>query len=49
VIYPNAFEQKLNFGRIRRLLAELCLSPLGEERVEAMGFSTHFEEVLCWL
>lgn len=49
MIYPNAFEQKLNFGRIRRLLAEHCLSPLGEERVEAMGFSTHFEEVLCWL
>lgn len=49
MIYPNAFEQKLNFGRIRRLLVEHCLSPLGEERVEAMGFSTHFEEVLCWL
>ncbi|WP_088654029.1 endonuclease MutS2 [Geofilum rhodophaeum] len=49
MIYPKAFEQKLNFGRIRSLLAEHCLSPLGEERVGAMGFSTHFEEVLCWL
>ena len=45
MVYPTNFEQKTGFDKIRRLVSERCLSPLGEERVADMCFSTQFEEV----
>ena len=45
MIYPQNFEQKIGFDQIRQLLKEKCLSTLGEERVNEMNFSDHFEEV----
>ena len=33
MIYPSNFEQKTGFDKVRKLVAEKCLSPLGEERV----------------
>ncbi|WP_081021409.1 endonuclease MutS2, partial [Bacteroides fragilis] len=38
-------EQKIGFDQIRQLLKDKCLSTLGEERVNEMNFSDHFEEV----
>ena len=49
MIYPQNFENKIGYDQIRHLLKERCLSPLGEERVEEMHFSDHFEEVDEWL
>ncbi|MGM9797501.1 MAG: endonuclease MutS2 [Parabacteroides sp.] len=45
MVYPTNFEQKTGFDKIRRLVSERCLSPLGEERVIDMNFCTQFEEV----
>lgn len=45
MIYPQNFEQKIGFDSIRSLLKNLCLSPLGIERVEQMNFSNQYEEV----
>ena len=45
MVYPTNYEQKTGFDKIRRLVSERCLSPLGEERVADMCFSTQFEEV----
>lgn len=45
MIYPQNFEQKIGFDQIRQLLKDKCLSTLGEERVNEMNFSNHFEEV----
>ena len=45
MVYPTNFEQKTGFDKIRRLVSERCLSPLGEERVADMCFCTQFEEV----
>ena len=45
MIYPQKFEQKIGFDQIRQLLKDKCLSTLGEERVNEMNFSDHFEEV----
>ena len=45
MIYPQSFEQKIGFDQIRQLLKDKCLSTLGEERVNEMNFSDHFEEV----
>jgi DNA mismatch repair protein MutS2 len=39
VIYPDNFEQKTGFDRIRRLVGEKCLSTLGRERVDEIRFS----------
>ncbi len=44
--YPNNFESKTGFDKIRLLLKEECLSPLGKEKVDEMTFSTGFEKVL---
>ena len=45
MIYPQNFEQKIDFDQIRQLLKEKCLSTLGEERVTDMVFSDRFNEV----
>ncbi|MGM9754799.1 MAG: endonuclease MutS2, partial [Parabacteroides sp.] len=45
MVYPTNFEQKTGFDKIRRLVSERCLSPLGEERVADMQFCTQFEDV----
>lgn len=45
MVYPTNFEQKTGFDKIRILLSERCLSPLGKERVADMCFCTQFEEV----
>lgn len=45
MIYPDNFEIKIGFDRIRQMVASMCLSPLGEERVAAMGFSSSFDSV----
>ena len=45
MIYPHNFEQKTGFDKIRRLVSEKCLSPLGEERAADMSFSADYEIV----
>lgn len=45
MIYPHNFEQKIGFDTIRDLLKVKCLSSLGEERVDSMCFTDHFEEI----
>lgn len=42
MIYPSNFEQKTGFDKVRLLLSDKCLSPLGKERVADMSFSTDF-------
>ena len=49
MIYPENFEQKIGFEKIRHLLVDKCLSSLGEERVEAMLFSTDYEAICAQL
>ena len=39
MIYPSNFESKIGFDRIKELLREKCLSPMGTEKVERIGFS----------
>lgn len=45
MIYPQNFEQKTGFDKVRRLISEKCLSPLGEERVAEMNFSADYKTV----
>lgn len=45
MIYPNNFESKIGFNKIRELISQNCLSSLGEERVGQMEFSHIFTEV----
>jgi DNA mismatch repair protein MutS2 len=45
VIYPSNFEQKAGFDKVRQLVTEKCLSPLGEEKVAEMAFSADFDTV----
>ena len=45
MIYPENFEQKIEFTRVRQLIADRCLSPLGKEKVEEMQFSLSFAEI----
>jgi len=45
VIYPQNFEIKTGFDKVRQLISEKCLSPLGEERVVDMVFSEDYETI----
>lgn len=42
MLYPTHFEQKIDFISIRQLLHEKCLSALGSELVDAIGFSADY-------
>lgn len=46
MIYPQNFEQKTGFDKVRCLISEKCLSPLGEERVAEMFFSADYTTVV---
>ena len=43
MIYPQNFEQKIGFDKIRTMVTARCLSPLGEEKVKDMAFSSQYE------
>ncbi len=45
MIYPDNFEQKIDFQKIRQLIKERCLSSLGEEKADEMKFSDSFNEI----
>jgi DNA mismatch repair protein MutS2 len=45
MIYPENFENKTGFDRIRDLLCEKCLSPMGIEKVEAIEFIDDFDNL----
>ncbi|MCR5077085.1 MAG: Smr/MutS family protein [Prevotella sp.] len=49
MIYPKNFEQKIGFTEVRSLLRARCLSPLGKELVDEMGFSTDAGQVNTWM
>ena len=40
MIYPDNFEQKIGFDKIRELLGTQCISSLGLKHVEEVGFET---------
>jgi DNA mismatch repair protein MutS2 len=42
-IYPNNFESKIGFDRIREMLNNKCLSTMGNEWVNEMSFQTSHE------
>lgn len=45
MIYPENFEDKIKFTKIRHLVKEHCLSSLGKEQTDKMLFSSSFDEV----
>jgi len=45
MIYPENFENKTGFDRIRTLLREKCLSPMGLEKVDNIKFIDDFEHL----
>ena len=45
MIYPDSFEYKIDFQKVRQLIADRCLSTLGKEKVDEMRFSTSFDEI----
>jgi DNA mismatch repair protein MutS2 len=49
VTYPENFEQKIEFQKIRQYIIDQCLSTLGKERTENMSFSSSFDEIQRWL
>lgn len=49
MIYPDNFELKIGFDKIRQLLAAKCLSSLGEEKVDEMVFSNEYISVIEYL
>ena len=46
MLYPDHFEQKIDFITIRRLLKDKCVSTLGEEKVDEIQFSSDYAEVM---
>ncbi len=49
MIYLDNFEQRIGINSIREFIIEKCLSPLGEEQVSAMTFSSDYKTISTWL
>lgn len=45
MIYPDNFEQKIGFDKIRGLITSKCLSTLGEEKTAEMTFSSDYDTI----
>lgn len=45
MIYPEIFESKIEFDKVRNLLKQQCLSTLGKDEVDKMQFSADFDEI----
>jgi DNA mismatch repair protein mutS len=45
VIYPQNFEQKIGFDKVRQLVKEKCLSSLGTERTDEMSFLFDYDSI----
>jgi len=45
-IYPHNFEAKIGFDRIRKMLYNKCISPMGCEWVDKMQFQTLYATIL---
>lgn len=46
MIYPNNFEQKIGFDKIRNKIKDCCLSVLGKEAADEIEFSTHYKTIV---
>jgi DNA mismatch repair protein MutS2 len=46
MIYPNNFESKIGFDRIRELLKERCLSPMGIQKVDGIRFKNDYDLII---
>jgi len=46
MLYPDYFEQKIDFSTIRQLLKDKCVSTLGEEKVDEIQFSSDYSDVM---
>lgn len=49
MIYPQHFESKIGFDKIRQKLLESCVSPMGKEWVEKLKFSSNHRNISLWL
>ncbi|MCK5775274.1 MAG: endonuclease MutS2, partial [Bacteroidales bacterium] len=49
MIYPNNFEEKIGFDKIRDLLIDGCISDMGRDWVSKLKFSSHFKSIELWL
>lgn len=45
MVYPENFESKIKFDKIRQFVQKNCLSDMGRDLVEAMKFSTEPTEI----
>ncbi len=45
MIYPSNFESKIGFDRIRDILKEKCLSPMGIEKADGIRFSDNIKKI----
>jgi DNA mismatch repair protein MutS2 len=49
MIYPQSFESKTGFDKIRELVMDYCSGPAGRELAENISFSTSFDEVVSMI
>jgi DNA mismatch repair protein MutS2 len=45
MVYPDNFEEKVEFNKIREMAKDICLSPLGRRKVEEAEFSASYDIV----
>ena len=44
-LYPEKFDEKIGFDKIKQLLLENCMSPMGQSYVDKIRFSSNFDVV----
>ena len=49
MIYPDNFESKIGFDKVRQLLLNSCVSNMGREWVAKLKFSSNYHHIQQWL
>lgn len=49
MFYPDNFEQKIGFDKVRNLIKEKCISSLGKEKTNSLAFETNPEKIVFHL
>ncbi len=45
MIFPDSFEEKIGFDKIKKLVSGLCISSLGKDKINTVSFKTYYTDV----
>ncbi len=45
MIFPDNFEEKIGFDKIKKQISSLCISDLGKDKLQSISFKTYYNDI----